>query len=38
VAYGREVDGLLHDATRPGRKRPLPAAAIERVLAMTLTD
>ena len=22
------VDGLLHDATRPGRKKPLPAATI----------
>jgi transposase len=32
------VDGLLHDATRPGRKKPLPAATIERVVAMTLTD
>src|SRR5215472_7025171 len=31
------VDGLLHDATRPGRKKPLPAATIERVVAMTLT-
>jgi hypothetical protein len=38
VAYGRGVDGLLHDATRPGRKRPPPAAAIEQVLAMTLAD
>ena len=26
------VDGLLHDATRPGRKKPLPAATIERVV------
>ena len=26
------VDGLLHDATRPGRKKPLPAARIELVL------
>jgi hypothetical protein len=25
------VDGLLHDATRPGRKKPLPAATVERV-------
>jgi transposase len=23
------VDGLLHDATRPGRKKPLAAATIE---------
>jgi hypothetical protein len=38
VAYGRRVDGLLHDATRPGRKRPLPAATIARVLAKKLTD
>ena len=32
------VDGLLHDATRPGRKKPLPAGMIERVVAMTLTE
>jgi transposase len=32
------VDGLLHDATRPGRKKPLPAATIERVVATTLTE
>ena len=31
------VDGLPRDATRPGRKKPLPAATIERVIAMTLT-
>ena len=30
------VAGLLHDATRPGRKKPLPAATIEQVVAMTL--
>ncbi|MGH7112397.1 MAG: IS630 family transposase [Stellaceae bacterium] len=36
VAEG--VDGLLHDATRPGRKKPLPAATIERVVAMTLAE
>ena len=30
------VAGLLHDATRPGRKKPLPAARIEQVVAMTL--
>src|SRR5262249_31094939 len=30
------VDGLLHDATRPGRKKPLPAVTIERVGAVTL--
>src|SRR4029077_13716663 len=32
------VDGLLHDATRPGRKKPLPAVTIERVVAMTVTE
>ena len=32
------VDGLLHDATRPGRKKPLPAATIERVVEMTLAE
>jgi transposase len=32
------VDGLLHDATRPGRKKPLSGTRIERVVAMTLTD
>jgi transposase len=32
------VDGLLHDATRPGRKKPLPAPTIERVVAMTLVE
>jgi hypothetical protein len=31
------VDGLLHDATRPGRKKPLPGTTIERVVAMTLS-
>ena len=36
--WPRGVDGLLHDATRPGRKKPLPGATIERVVAMTLTD
>ena len=30
------VDGLLRDATRPGRKKRLPAATIEQVVAMTL--
>ena len=30
------VAGLLHDATRPGRKKPLPAATIEQVVALTL--
>ena len=32
------IDGLLHDATRPGRKKPLPASTIERVVEMTLAD
>jgi transposase len=32
------VDGLLHDATRPGRKPPLSASTIERVIEMTLAD
>jgi transposase len=32
------VDGLLHDATRPGRKKPLPATTIERVVALTLAE
>ncbi len=30
------VDGLLRDATRPGRKPPLAPATVERVVAMTL--
>src|SRR5215471_10798255 len=32
----RGVGGLERDATRPGRKQPLDAATIERVVAMTL--
>src|SRR5229473_2251313 len=32
------VDGLLHEATRPPGKPPLTAAAIERVVAMTLAE
>src|SRR6201984_2770035 len=32
------VDGLLHEATRPPGKPALPAAAIERVVEMTLTE
>src|SRR3954451_4742155 len=32
------VDGLLHDATRPGGKPPLPAATVERVVEMTLAE
>jgi transposase len=30
------VDGLLRDATRPGRKPPLASAMVERIVAMTL--
>src|SRR4051812_42578974 len=30
------VDGLLRDATRPGRKPPLSSATIDRVVHMTL--
>jgi transposase len=32
------VDGRLRDATRPGRKKPLAVAMIERVAAMSLAD
>lgn len=32
------VDGLLRDKTRPSRVPPLPAAAVERVVALTQTD
>jgi transposase len=32
------VDGLLHEATRPSRVPPLPAATIERVVEMTLSE
>src|SRR6202035_4003783 len=32
------VDGLLHEATRPPGRPPLTAAAIERVVAMTLGE
>ena len=32
------VDGLLRDATRPGRNKPLPAAMIERVVELTLAE
>jgi transposase len=32
------VAGLLHDATRPSRKKPLTAATIERVVEMTLGE
>ena len=34
----RGVEGLRRDATRPGRKPPLTAAQIERVVAMTLNE
>ncbi len=34
----RGVAGLERDATRPGRKPPLDAATIERVVTMTLND
>src|SRR5215217_4729528 len=30
------VDGLLRDATRPGRKAPLALATVEQIVAMTL--
>ena len=32
------VDGLLHDATRPGGKPPLTPATVERVIEMTLAE
>jgi len=32
------VDGLLHDATRPAGKPPLPPATVERVVEMTLAE
>ena len=32
------VDGLLHEATRPAGKPPLPVTTIERVVEMTLAD
>src|ERR1700724_3864128 len=32
------VDGLLHEATRPAGKPPLPAAVIERVVEMTFAE
>src|SRR5208337_897025 len=34
----RGVAGLERDATRPGRKPPLDATAIERVVNMTLNE
>src|SRR5712692_1367473 len=33
-----EVDGLLHEATRPAGKPPLTAETIERVVEMTLAE
>ena len=36
VAQG--IEGLKRDASRPGRKKPLSAAMIERVVQMTLTE
>ena len=36
VAEG--VDGLLHEATRPPGKPPLPPEVIERVVEMTLAE
>src|SRR5437764_7547269 len=32
------IDGLLHDATRPAGKPPLPPAVIERVVEMTQAE
>jgi hypothetical protein len=32
------VDGLLHEATRPAGKPPLPVTTIERVVGMTLAE
>ena len=32
------VDGLLHEATRPVGKPPLPAAVIERMFEMTVAE
>src|SRR5258707_8897184 len=32
------VDGLLHEATRPAGKPPLPSATIERVVEITLAE
>jgi transposase len=34
----RGIEGLRHDASRPGRKKPLDAASIERVVRMTLHE
>jgi hypothetical protein len=36
--HAEGVDGLLHEATRPVGKSPLPAATIERVVEMTLAE
>ena len=34
----RGIEGLRRDASRPGRKKPLEAATIERVVHMTLHE
>lgn len=34
----RGVEGLAHDASRPGRKKPLAASTIARVVEMTLHE
>jgi len=34
----RAVEGLRRDASRPGRKKPLDAATVERVVQMTLHE
>src|ERR1700693_6299912 len=31
-------EGLLHEGTRPAGQRPLPAAVIERVVEMTMSE
>jgi transposase len=36
--FARGIAGLERDATRPGRKKPLAAAMIARVVAMTLHE
>ena len=36
--FARGVAGLERDSTRPGRKPPLDASMIERVVKMTLND
>jgi hypothetical protein len=34
----RRIEGLRRDASRPGRKKPLDAATIERVVHMTFHE